>query len=109
VADQHFPHVMPQENGNKTDVRWLELQSGDSSVRFSGLPLINFNVQDYSTEALNESKRTHALKRGDQTWLHIDYRQMGLGGDDSWSPRVHKEYLPEQPEYAFSFMITPEK
>ena len=109
VADQHFPHVMPQENGNKTDVRWLELQSGDSSVRFLGLPLINFNVQDYSTEALNESKRTHALKRGDQTWLHIDYRQMGLGGDDSWSPRVHKEYLPEQPEYAFSFMITPEK
>ena len=109
VADQHFPHVMPQENGNKTDVRWLRLLSEDSSVRFSGMPWINFNVQDYSAEALNESKRSHTLKRGDQTWLHIDYRQMGLGGDDSWSPRVHKEYLPEQPGYTFSFMITPEQ
>lgn len=109
VADQHFPHVMPQENGNKTDVRWMKLQSEESSVRFSGMPLINFNVQDYSTEALNESKRTHELKRGDQTWLHIDCRQMGLGGDDSWSPRVHKEYLPEQPVYEFSFMISPGK
>ena len=109
VADQHFPHVMPQENGNKTDVRWLRLLSEDSSVRFSGMPWINFNVQDYSAEALNESKRSHTLKRGDQTWLHIDYRQMGLGGDDSWSPRVHKEYLPEQPVYTFSFMITPEQ
>ena len=109
VADQHFPHVMPQENGNKTDVRWLRLLSEDSSVRFSGMPWINFNVQDYSAEALNESKRSHTLKRGDQTWLHIDYRQMGLGGDDSWSPRVHKEYLPEQPVYTFSFMIKPEQ
>lgn len=109
VADQHFPHVMPQENGNKTDVRWIKLLSEESTLRFSGMPLINVNVQDYSTEALNASKRTHTLKRGDKTWLHIDYRQMGLGGDDSWSPRVHKEYLPEQPVYEFSFMISPEK
>jgi beta-galactosidase len=100
---------MPQENGNKTDVRWLKLQSEESTLRISGMPLINVNVQDYSTEALNESKRTHTLKRGDQTWLHIDYRQMGLGGDDSWSPRVHKEYMLEQPVYEFSFMISPEK
>ena len=75
VEEQHFPHVMPQENGNKMDVRWLSLSSGDQSVRFSGMPLINFNVQDYSAEALNESKTSHELKRGENTYLHIDFNR----------------------------------
>ena len=105
VEEQHFPHVMPQENGNKMDVRWLSLSSGDQSVRFSGMPLINFNVQDYSAEALNESKTSHELKRGENTYLHIDFQQMGLGGDNSWQPRVHREYLLQQSEYEYSFSI----
>ena len=25
--------------------------------------------------------------------MHVDGAMMGLGGDDSWSPRVHKEFL----------------
>lgn len=105
VEEQHFPHVMPQENGNKTDVRWVKVMSDKVSVRFSGMPLINFNVQDYSAEALNESKTSHELKRGNKTYVHIDFKQMGLGGDDSWSPRVHKEYLLDNAEYCFLFAI----
>ncbi len=107
VEDQHFPHVMPQENGNKTDVRWVKIMSDKSSVCFAGMPLINFNIQDYSDEALNESKSTHKLKRGDKTYLHIDFRQMGIGGDDSWSPKVHREFLLNNHEYYFSFVIAP--
>src|SRR5690554_5952963 len=105
VGEQHFPHVMPQENGNKMEVRWVNLLSDNQAVRFSGMPLINFNVQDYSAEALNESKTTHDLARGDKTYLHIDFQQMGLGGDNSWAPRVHREYLLEKSEYQYSFTI----
>ncbi|HMR84438.1 MAG TPA: hypothetical protein PKE30_14950, partial [Niabella sp.] len=65
----------------------------------------NFTVHDYSPENLNASKTTHELVRGDKTYLHIDYRQMGLGGDDSWSPRVHKEFLLNRKVYNFSFII----
>lgn len=36
VADQHFDYVMPQENGNKTDVRWLRLKSEDGGLLVSG-------------------------------------------------------------------------
>lgn len=110
VSDQHFEHVMPQENGNKTDTRWLNVKSTkNGTVKFSGAPYFNFNIQNYSDEALNESKTTHILKRGDKNWLHIDYKQMGLGGDDSWSPRVHKEFLLDNPVYVYSFIISPEK
>ena len=105
VADQHFPYIMPQENGNKSDARWLKIRSAQSSLSFEGSPYFNFTVHDYSPENLNASKTTHELVRGDKTYLHIDYRQMGLGGDDSWSPRVHKEFLLNRKVYNFSFII----
>ena len=109
VKDQHFPYIMPQENGNKTDVRWLRVSSGDgSAIRISGRPLINFNIQDYSCDALNRSKTTHELERGDTTYLHIDYKQMGVGGDDSWTPRVHREFLLNNREYKYSYTVSPE-
>ena len=25
--------------------------------------------------------------------VHLDHKHMGLGGDDSWSPCVHEQYL----------------
>ena len=107
VEDQHFPFVMPQENGNKTDVRWLKINSTTgNSLRITGDPTFNFNIQDYSDVSLNESKTTHTLIRGEKTYLHIDLKQMGLGGDDSWSPRVHKEFLVKNKVYQYSFTLS---
>ena len=104
VNDQHFPYVMPQENGNKTDTRWLKVKSNTGNTLFvTGNPTFNFNIQNYSDNSLNESKTTHTLKRGEKTYLHIDLNQMGLGGDDSWSPRVHKEFLLNNRVYQYSF------
>lgn len=108
VNDQHFDYVMPQENGNKTDTRWMEIISTSGKcLRITGQPLFNFNIQDYAQEALNRSKTTHQLVRGKNTHVHIDLRQMGLGGDDGWSPRVHKEFLLHQKSYTFGFTIQP--
>lgn len=107
IKDMFFPYVMPSENGNRTDTRWVKLQAGNTELQVSSSELFNFNAQDYSDEALNESKKTQDLKRDDKTWLHIDYAQMGLGGDDSWSPRVHKEFLLNNPFYSYKFSILP--
>ena len=106
VAAQHFAYAMPQDNGNKTDVRWLRLTTpAGRTLTVTGSPTFNFTVQDYSPEALNTSKTTHELQRGDRTYLHIDYRQMGVGGDDSWSPRVHREYLLTNHAYRYGYTI----
>jgi len=108
VSDQFFPYVMPQENGNKTDVRWMLLSASDgTALLVSGDPLINVNVQDYSIQALNTSKKSHDLVRGDHIYLHVDLKEMGLGGDDSWNPRVHPEYQLTAPNYKFSFRLHP--
>jgi beta-galactosidase len=109
VAAQHFPYVMPQENGNKTDVRWAVVFSKEGKGLFirSDEHLLNINVQDYSLAALNESKTSHQLNRGDHTYLSIDLKQMGVGGDDSWTPRVHPEYLLKEKSYQHVFWLQP--
>jgi len=106
VADQHFGFVMPQETGNKTDVRWLLIANHNGKgLLATGWPLMNVNVQDYSQQALNTSKLSHYLVRGDKIYVNIDYKQMGLGGDDSWTPRVHPEYLLNARTYDFTFLL----
>lgn len=108
VADQHFPYVMPQENGNKTDVRWISItDEAATGFKVTGHQLLEVNVHDYSQEALNTSKTSHQLFRGNKTYVHIDLKQMGVGGDDSWSPRVHEEYQLKEKAYGFGFRIDP--
>ncbi|KAL6763467.1 glycosyl hydrolases family 2, TIM barrel domain-containing protein, partial [Haematococcus lacustris] len=41
------------------------------------------------------------------THLSLDYRHMGVGGDDSWSPSVHPEFLVPPAQYTFSFALLP--
>ena len=106
VADQYFEYIMPQENGNKTDVRWIRvMDKAETGLKVTGEPLLEVNVQNYSQQALNNSKTLHSLVRGEQTYVHVDFKQMGLGGDDSWSPRVHEEYQLNDKHYHFGFSL----
>ncbi len=107
VADQHFPHVMPQENGNKTDVIWMNIIGLNRGLKIESKGLLNMNIQNYSQKALNTSKTSHELVRGDNTYVHIDLQQMGVGGDDSWTPRVHPEYQLNAKSYEFGFTLKP--
>jgi beta-galactosidase len=107
VSNQYFPFVMPQENGNKCDVFRMNIAGLNRGLKIVSDSLLNINVQDYSQKALNEMKTTHELKRGDMTYIHIDLNQMGLGGDDSWSPRVHPEFQLTDNVYSFGFTLIP--
>ena len=108
VSDQYFPYVMHQENGNKTDVRWIKItDDAATGMKITGTPLMEVNVQNYSQQALNLAKPSKRLFRGDKTYVNIDLKQMGLGGDDSWSPRVHEEYQLKEKSYRFGFVIDP--
>ncbi|MEZ0542892.1 glycoside hydrolase family 2 TIM barrel-domain containing protein [Fibrella arboris] len=117
VADQFFPYTMAQENGNKTDVRWAHLTDGANPAMGlliiaepGGSGLLNVNARDYTDAALLAAKNPHAqtVARGNTTVVNIDYQQMGLGGDDSWSPRTHADYqLPAGRTYSYSFRLRP--
>ena len=106
VSELHFPYVMAQENGNRTDTRWVRLTDGaGSGLRFSGAPTLDFTAHDYTGEALLAAKTSQEILRDGRVTLDLDLAQMGLGGDDSWSPRVHPEYQLTAGEYRFAFRL----
>jgi beta-galactosidase len=108
VSEQHFAYVHAQENGNRSDVRWFTLTDKHGlGLLVSGYPTINVSVHDYSDAALMKAKQTQEIERDGQITVSIDLQQMGVGGDDSWSPRTHPEYLLREKTYNYSFRIRP--
>ncbi len=126
VADQYWPYIRPQENGNKTDVRWFKLLDKKRNYGFTikGLPTVDFSVHHQVMEDFESLERTDGRHRDaetvknrhttdviprDLTSLNIDYKQMGVGGDNSWGARPHPEYTLDKMVYEFSFLIVPTK
>jgi beta-galactosidase len=108
AEDQFFAYDMPQENGNKTDIRWLTLTDADGfGVRIQGDPLVSVNVHDFSDAALLAAKETQRIAKDGKVHVAVDLQQMGLGGDDSWSPRVHPEFQLNGKRYEYSFLLEP--
>ncbi len=52
------------------------------------------SAQRHSLEELEAAAHTHELQSGDgSVHVHVDHLHMGVGGDDSWTPSVHAEFL----------------
>ena len=125
VADQYFAYIRPQENGNKTDVRWMSITNKDGlGLQFIGSPLLSVSAHHQIMEDFESPDRTDGRgKEGekmvrrhttdviprDLTSINIDYRQMGVGGDNSWGALTHDEYRLKEKSYSYSFRICPLK
>jgi beta-galactosidase len=107
VADQLTPYLRPQESGNKTDVRYALVQNTEGvGLLIEGAPLFELNVLPYTPFELEQHDHQHLLPPSDKTVVRIQYKQMGVGGDNSWGARTHPEYtLHANRSYAFSFVL----
>ena len=53
-------------------------------------------LRRYSIASIMSARHDHEI-RPDTVWhVHLDAAHIGSGGDDSWSPSVHKVTLPLQ-------------
>jgi beta-galactosidase len=95
----HTPYIFPTDNGLRSDCQLLEI----GKLRVQGEFL--FATSPYSQNQLAAAKHTNQLVADDVIHVHIDHQHMGVGGDDSWSPSTHKEYLLEQNRYRHSFTL----
>jgi beta-galactosidase len=123
VADQYWPYIRPQENGNKEDVRWLALtNAAGTGIIFRGKPLINFSTHHMLMEDFESTERTDGRQSSgvkplqrhtidvvprELTSVNIDYKQMGVGGDNSWGARTHPEYRLSDNKYSYTFRMIP--
>ena len=95
VADQLFPYVMPQESGNKADVRWATLTNDDSAgllvAMVPGGVALNVNAMHFTDQDLLAAYHTNELTPRDDITFSVDAAQMGLGGA-SCGPGVLPQY-----------------
>lgn len=110
VTQPDHIYVRPQECGNKTDVRWMTLtDAAGSGIKVTGLPLLYVSAWPWSMEDIEEARHPYELPDRDYITVNIDYKQMGVGGDDSWGARIHPEYTLPAKEYEYRFLIEPIK
>lgn len=113
LADMAHPYVRPQETGTRTDTRWAAVRNADGAgLLVVGLPTISFSALPYRISDLDggETKtRRHQsdLVARDEVTLSVDYRQMGLGGDDSWGAAARFPYAIRPQELAFRYLLRP--
>jgi beta-galactosidase len=108
VAGWITHYVRPQENGNRTDVRWIEFDDGAGSalqIRSVSAPF-GVSAWPYAADDLAQAKHDIELPTRDFTTINLDAAQMGVGGDNSWSLPVHEEYrLPATHPYSIAFEL----
>lgn len=87
------PYLNPQETGNKTDVRWIEVYSQEGiGIRiFSDAPFES-SVIPYTAHELEHAKHQTELPPITKTVVQVMEGMCGVGGDDSWGAPVHEEY-----------------
>ena len=109
VEEQYVPYIRPQENGNKTDVRWVSLRDNKGwGLMAIAIPLMEMSAHYFTAHDLTKAKHTHELKWRDEIYLHLDYRQRGLGGASCGPDTLPKYEIYPRPVH-FEVIIRPLK
>jgi beta-galactosidase len=102
VDEQYVPYIVPEENGNKTEVRWVALTNQDGvGLMACGDRWLEVSAHHYTTEDLTRATHTYELERRKEITLNLDYAQSGLGSASCGPGRLEKYQLkPEEVRYS---------
>ena len=104
VTGQYFPYIMPQETGNHTDARWVELRDGSRCFRVEG-ERFEFSALHQTIEGLDAAKHTWEIPEENRTDLLIDYKNSGIG-TASCGPALDARYAFLDTAFDYSFRLT---
>ena len=125
VVDQYHPYVRPQENGNKTDVRWATFRNHEGTgLMISGFLSLNashFTLDDYdhgfsdptnisangNIRTSKQQKHTIDMIPRDLIHIDVDHLHMGVGGIDSWGSQPLSKHQIEPKNYRYGFTLFP--
>jgi len=113
VADLAFDYIRPQENGNRSDLRWATLTNTKGvGLKISGTPSFDFSAHHQPLSDFDpgtkkaQTHHTDIIKRN-LVNVNIDYKQSGVGGDNSWGAQAWKKYQLKAKDYNYSFQLSP--
>ncbi|MBP9988892.1 MAG: DUF4981 domain-containing protein [Ruminococcus sp.] len=99
-------YMRPQENGNRTDVRNVEITDENGcGFRIESNKVFDFSISEYTQEKLEKSMHIHELIPDNFLSLNIDCCQRGVGGDMPGITCLHEKYKMKSGEYSFSITL----
>lgn len=107
IMEDYVPYIKPQEYGNKTDVSWIEVQrQGKPILQAKGLgQTVNLSYHPFNIQELSSKAHDYELSRDLYHHLYIDEAVMGVGGDLSWAPATHEEFLLREEKYSMKIQL----
>ncbi|MEW4923857.1 glycoside hydrolase family 2 TIM barrel-domain containing protein [Algibacter sp. 2305UL17-15] len=114
VKDLYFAYIRPQENGYKTETRQVSftneagtgIQIIKASDNFSFSAHHQYN-SDFDAGEQKQQRHTTDIQKRDLVNINIDYKQMGVGGDDSWQAQPLDKYKIFPDNLSYSYVIKP--
>lgn len=93
LKEFNYKYINEQESGNRTEIRWMKVDSNDRTIFLQAIGAKNF---DFSINQ-NEEK----------TVLSVDYGQKGVGGDVKTESEILRKYrLNKNNNYKYTFAIS---
>ena len=99
AKDEYVDYVVPQEHGTHTKAKMLSFGNG---IEFYCDSEFEFNVSQYSIEALTKAAHGCELEKDGSTHVRIDYKSSGLGSN-SCGPKLCEKYRFDDKKIDFSF------
>ncbi|RNB87179.1 beta-galactosidase subunit alpha [Brevibacillus fluminis] len=98
-------YVYPQENGNRSDVKWLSIADARGiGLLAAGAPSLAFSAHRYTADDLQQARHTTDLVPRDFITLNLDYRQNGLGSNSCGPGQLPAYKLTAEP-FRFRFIL----
>jgi beta-galactosidase len=105
VEEQYVPYLVPQDYGNKSDVRWVSLANDQGAgLLAAGEELLNVSAQHYGTDNLSRAWYPFQLTPRGAVTLNLDHRVSGVGGT---AVSVLNEYQTFPGVYEYSVRLRP--
>lgn len=101
LEEMHTPYIFPTDSGLRCGTQWLQVNELAISGDFQ------FSVSQYAQQTLAKAKHTCDLMAEKTIYVRLDHQHMGVGGDDSWSPSVHKEFQLTGNNYVYRITFKP--
>ena len=103
LKDYETEYIHPQDNGNRSDIRWFEI----GKLHIEGLQPLCIRAWDYGEEDLVGVRHPEEIKRGRFVNLNIDLSVHGVGGADTWGKHTLPQYtIPANQPHHYSFVLS---
>lgn len=106
VSDNMSRYMVPQECGNKTEVRYAKVTDALGRGLLLAGDKMHFSALPYTPHEMENAMHPYELPEIHYTVIRAALQQMGVGGDNSWGAMTHEEFLLDAGEkMEFSFYM----